>query len=66
MGYQSLSALQAAPVFQSLVAQGRVSEPVFSLYMSQSPDAELFLGGVNKKHYTGSITYVPVEQPVRI
>ena len=66
LAYQSLSAYQASPVFQSLVTQGQVPEPVFGLYMTQSNNSELFVGGVNGKHYTGSITYVPVEHQVSV
>ena len=64
LGYQALSTYQAAPVFQTLVTQGQVPEPVFGLYMTQSNNSELFFGGLNKKHYAGSITYVPVEPQV--
>jgi hypothetical protein len=31
LAYQSLSRFQAPPVFQSLVAQGRVPEPIFGV-----------------------------------
>jgi cathepsin D len=66
LAYQSISAYQASPVFQSLVTQGQVPEPVFGLYMTQSNNSELFVGGVNKKNYAGSITYVPVEHQVSV
>ena len=64
LAYQTLSRFQAPSVFQSLVAQRQVPEPVFGLYLTQSNDSELFIGGVNSEHYKGSITYVPVEQQV--
>lgn len=65
MGYPSISDFQASPVFQTLVAEGQVPEPVFAFYIAQS-ESELFIGGTNEKHYTGSFTYVPVDQQVRI
>jgi hypothetical protein len=65
MAYQSISDFGGSPVFQSLVAQGQVPQPVFAFYFAQS-ESELFVGGVNSNHYTGSFTYVPVETQVRI
>ena len=64
LAYESLSRFQAPSVILSLVAQGQVPEPVFGLYLTQSNDSELFIGGVNSEHFKGSITYVPVEQQV--
>jgi cathepsin D len=65
MAYPSASFFKHSSVFQTLVAQGKVPEPVFAFYLAQS-NAELFIGGVNKSHYTGSFSYVPVEKQVRI
>lgn len=66
LAYPALSAYQASPVFQSLASQGQVPEPVFGLYMTQSNNSELFVGGMNEKHYAGSITYVPVKEQVSV
>jgi len=46
-------------VFQTLVSQGQVSSPVFSFYFAES-GSELYIGGTNHNHYTGSFTYMPV------
>ncbi|KAH9031554.1 acid protease [Lactarius hengduanensis] len=59
MGYESLSSYGASPVFKSLVSQGRISTPVFSFYLAQS-GSELYIGGTNQAHYTGTFTYMPV------
>ncbi|KAH8997777.1 acid protease [Lactarius hatsudake] len=61
MAYQSLSKYGpgASPVFQSLVSQDQVSAPVFSFYLAES-GSELYVGGTNQNHFTGSFTYVPV------
>ncbi|KAH9019324.1 acid protease [Lactarius deliciosus] len=59
MGYESLSSYGASPVFQSLVSQGQVSTPVFSFYFAES-GSELYVGGTNQDHFTGSFTYMPV------
>src|SRR6266702_3094662 len=65
MGYESLSSYGASPVFQSLVSQGRISNPVLSFYFAES-DSELYIGGTNHNHYTGSFTYMPVTTQVGI
>ncbi|KAH9161573.1 acid protease [Lactarius sanguifluus] len=59
MGYESLSSYGASPVFQSLVSQGQVSTPAFSFYFAES-GSELYIGGTNQNHFTGSFTYMPV------
>ncbi len=59
MAYESMSNYKASPVFQSLVSQGQVSIPVFSFYFAGS-GSELYIGGTNQNHYTGSFTYMPV------
>ncbi|KAH9052607.1 acid protease [Lactarius vividus] len=59
MAYESMSRYGASPVFQSLVTQGQVPNPVFSFYLAEL-GSELYIGGTNINHYTGSFTYMPV------
>ena len=59
MGYESISSYGASSVFQTLVSQDQVSAPVFSFYLTES-GSELYIGGTNQDHYTGSFTYMPV------
>ncbi|KAI9442983.1 acid protease [Lactarius indigo] len=59
MGFQSLSVYNAAPLFQSLIAQGEVDQQIFSFYLAQQ-GSELYIGGTNPSHYSGNFTYVPV------
>ncbi|KAH8982167.1 acid protease [Lactarius hatsudake] len=59
MGFQSLSVYNAAPLFQSLIAQGEVDRQVFSFYLAKQ-GSELYIGGTNPSHYSGNFTYVPV------
>ena len=59
MGYESISVYGASPVFQTLVSQGQVSTPVFGFYFAES-GSELYIGGTDQNHYTGSFTYMPV------
>lgn len=63
MGFESISSYGASPVFQTLVSQGQVSDPVFSFYLAKS-DSELFIGGANEGRYTGSFTYMSVTTQV--
>ncbi|KAF8122505.1 Asp-domain-containing protein [Boletus edulis] len=59
MGFQSISDYNASPVFQSLISEGCVSDPVFSFKLSSS-GAELYIGGSNSALFTGGFTYTPV------
>lgn len=59
MGFQSVSVYNAAPLFQSLIAQGGVDQQVFSFYLAKQ-GSELYIGGTNPSHYSGNFTYVPV------
>jgi len=65
MAYESMSNYRASPLFQTLVSQGQVSTPVFSLYLAQS-GSELYIGGTNQNHYKGSFTYMHVTTQVGI
>jgi len=64
MGYPQISALGVKPVFQTMMEQQAVPEPVFAFWLdrdpSQSMGGEIALGGVDSDRYTGPITYVPV------
>ncbi|KAF8122507.1 Asp-domain-containing protein [Boletus edulis] len=59
MAFQTLSDYNASPVFQTIVSEGCLSDPVFSFKLSSS-GAELYIGGSNSTLYTGSFTYTPV------
>uniref|UniRef100_A0A3Q3F9A2 Nothepsin n=1 Tax=Kryptolebias marmoratus TaxID=37003 RepID=A0A3Q3F9A2_KRYMA len=60
LGYQSLAEILGNPVFDNMVAQKIVDEPVFSFYLSSSPEGELLLGGKDEALYTGPINWIPV------
>ncbi|TKS90429.1 Cathepsin E [Collichthys lucidus] len=65
MGYPSLAEILGNPVFDSMLAQKTVDEPVFSFYLSRktrssNPQGELLLGGKDESLYTGPINWVPV------
>jgi hypothetical protein len=59
MGLANLSVLHAAPLFQNLVSQKQVEDPVFSFKLAEN-GSELTIGGVNENLFTGDFTDVPV------
>jgi cathepsin D len=60
MAFQSVSAYPGdSTLFETLVNEGKVKEPVFSIRLSRS-GGELYLGGYNADMYTGVITYTDV------
>jgi cathepsin D len=65
MGHESLLSFGDSTVFQTLVLQGQVSDPVFSFYLAES-GSELYIGGTNQDHYKGFFAYVPVSVLVSV
>ncbi|EDW75920.1 uncharacterized protein Dwil_GK15197 [Drosophila willistoni] len=66
MAFPNLSAMNAVPPFQNLIAQKQVNNSVFSFYLkSDSPTGSLMiLGGSNSSLYYGKLTYTPVTNPL--
>ncbi|KAF9590446.1 hypothetical protein IFM89_035281 [Coptis chinensis] len=66
LGFQEISVGKAVPVWYNMVKQGLVKEPVFSFWFNRNQDeeegGEIVFGGVDRKHYKGNHTYVPVTQ----
>lgn len=64
MSYPKISVNGVPPVFNNMIDQGLVSDPVFSFWLSRDPDAaqggEITFGGVDPQRYTGEISWVPV------
>jgi hypothetical protein len=65
MGYQTISAYNAPPFFQTLVAQGDVAKAQFSFYLADN-ESELILGGTDPTRYKGDFTYLPVTNQVSL
>jgi len=63
MGFKSISEYNANPVFQTLVADGETSDPVFAFKLSKS-GAELSVGGTDTSLYSGDFTYAKVKKEV--
>uniref|UniRef100_A0A3Q3ETH8 Nothepsin n=1 Tax=Labrus bergylta TaxID=56723 RepID=A0A3Q3ETH8_9LABR len=64
MAYPALAEILGNPVFDNMLAQKAVEEPVFSFYLSRtgdsSPEGELLLGGTDETLFTGPINWLPV------
>ncbi|KAM5560882.1 aspartic proteinase-like [Rosa sericea] len=64
LGFQEISVGNATPVWSTMAEQGLLDDEVFSFWLNRDADAEvggeLVFGGVDKTHYKGKHTYVPV------
>jgi hypothetical protein len=66
LGYPSISVDGLPTFFGELSRQGIVSENEFAFYLepasgiTPATTGELFLGGSDPSHYTGTVTYVPL------
>ncbi|KAK8764019.1 hypothetical protein V5799_033373 [Amblyomma americanum] len=64
LAYPSISQNAQLPLFDAMVKQGVVRQPVFSLYLAKQPSeqngGEIYFGGVNTHRHTGDVSYVPV------
>ncbi|KAF8554783.1 acid protease [Imleria badia] len=67
LGFETLSALQTTPFWQTLLSQNKLSSPVFSFYleryvnqaaMNEAPGGTFTLGGTNTSLYSGNIEFI--------
>ena len=63
MGFKSISAYGANPLFQTLIAEGKVASPVFGFKLATS-GSELVLGGVNPEYNEDDFAWVPLSNEV--
>ncbi|KAH9843472.1 Vacuolar protease A [Teratosphaeria destructans] len=65
LGYDTISVNKIPPPFYNMVHQGLLDEAVFAFYLSDTNDgdeSEAIFGGVNKDHYTGKMTKIPLRR----
>ncbi len=67
LGYDTISVNKVVPPFYSMINQGLIDEPVVSFYLSDTQngdgdESEAMFGGVNKDHYTGKMTKIPIRR----
>ncbi|XP_050028366.2 lysosomal aspartic protease-like [Dermacentor andersoni] len=64
LGYPQGAVLNVTPVFDNMVAQGLAVTRVFAFYLNRNlsdpSGGEVLFGGVDKAHYKGRVTYLPV------
>ncbi|KAK9706390.1 hypothetical protein RND81_07G121100 [Saponaria officinalis] len=64
LGFQEISVGNAVPVWNNMIKQGLIKEPVFSFWLNRNPQAEeggeIVFGGVDPNHFLGTHTYAPV------
>ncbi|GFO41557.1 cathepsin-d [Plakobranchus ocellatus] len=67
LGFRHTNIDEDPTVFDNMVSQGVVSDPVFSFYLnsieSGGRDSVLTLGGTNPDYYTGDFTFVDLSVP---
>ncbi|KAA3673472.1 cathepsin D [Paragonimus westermani] len=64
MAFQSISVRGVTPVFDNMIAQDLVEEPLFAFWLNRNASQPLggviMFGGLDKSYYTGNISYVPL------
>ncbi|MBN3278612.1 CATEA protein, partial [Polyodon spathula] len=64
LGYPTIAAGGATPVFDNMMAQNLVEMPIFSVYLNRNPDyssgGEIIFGGFDPSHFSGELHWVPV------
>ena len=64
LGFPSIAEAAAKPIFNEMLDQKVITEPVFSFYLQKDGDehsgGEITFGGIDVTKYTGELTYVPV------
>ncbi|KAF2724188.1 putative vacuolar protease A [Polychaeton citri CBS 116435] len=66
LGYDTISVNGIVPPFYEMIDQGLLDDPVFAFYLSSTSDegaeSEAIFGGINKDHYTGKVTNIPLRR----
>ncbi|KAK0516980.1 hypothetical protein JMJ35_000135 [Cladonia borealis] len=66
LGFDTISVNRIVPPFYKMIDQGLIDEPVVSFYLSdtnnEGSESEAMFGGINKAHYTGKMTKIPLRR----
>ncbi|KAJ5584462.1 uncharacterized protein N7459_004262 [Penicillium hispanicum] len=66
LGYDTISVNKMVPPFYNMINQGLLDEPVFAFYLGntnkEGDESEATFGGVDKSHYTGELTKIPLRR----
>ena len=65
LGFDSNSVNYIPPPFYNMIDQGLLDEPVFSFYLGSTEsdlESEVTFGGVDKSHYKGKMTKIPLRR----
>lgn len=67
LGYDSIAVNKVVPPFYNMIDQGMLDEPVFAFYLGdtangEGDESEAMFGGINKDHYTGKMTKIPLRR----
>lgn len=65
LGYDTISVNRIVPPFYNMIEQKLVDEPVFAFYLGDTnsgEESEAVFGGIDKSHYTGEITKIPLRR----
>ncbi|XP_030192894.1 pepsin A-like [Gadus morhua] len=62
LAFQSIASDNVVPVFDMMVQQNLVSQPLFSVYLSSHSQegSVVVFGGIEENYYTGQITWIPL------
>merc|ERR1712072_894151 len=65
LGFDTISVNKIPPPFYNMIDQKLLDEPVFAFYLGDTNNGEgdeSTFGGIDKAHYTGDITYIPLRR----
>lgn len=63
LGYDTISVNHIVPPFYNMINQKLIDEPVFAFYLGNTDkESEVVFGGIDKDHYKGKLTKLPVRR----
>jgi saccharopepsin len=67
LGFDTISVNKIPPPFYNMIDQGLLDDKVFAFYLGdtnngEEDESEAIFGGINKDHFTGKITEIPLRR----